>query len=189
MKIENNAAERKTGKISFSGREIILYLLDMPHCDTDDDSLNWLFASTSENYLKYLEEFAEKNIIPELKSMIEGSKRSREIRNELGIPINATLNWKISSFKEKYISLRCESRLSYANGKKVFTVRALNFDTENMILKKAKHFSKKAVAKKDNFYIQGSKLCTFDRNFAVCENPDGKSEDMIKIRTYKIDRM
>ena len=189
MNIINNPNTRKTGKISFAGREIILWSIDLPQCDSDDNILNVFFSLTAENYKKYLEAFAEKELVPKLKIMLENSKRSRDIRNELGIPLNASLSWNFFFFKEKYLSLKCETKMIFSNEKSAFTIKTLNLDTEKMILKKAKHFAKKAVAKKNNFYIQGSKLYTFDRNFAVCENSNSRSEDMIKKRTYKIDNI
>ena len=189
MKILNSPDTRKTGKISFMGREIILFSIDIPHCDSEDNILNSLFAQSAENYEKYIEAFAEKEIFPELKIMLESGKRSREIRDTLGIPIRATLVWKSYFFKEKYLSLRCETRLTYFDGKSVFTLKALNFDSENMTLKRAKYFSKKAHAKKQNFYIQGSKIYTFEKISAVSENSYTNPEEIIKIRTFKIDNI
>ena len=189
MKILNSPDRRKTGKISFMGREIILFSIDIPHCDGEDNILNSFFAQSAESYEKYLEAFAEKEIFPELKIMLENSKRSREIRDTLGIPIRATLVWKFYFFKEKYLSLRCETRLAYFDGRSVFTLKTLNLDSENMILKKAKYFSKKARAKKQNFYIQGSKLCTFRKNSAVCESSLINPKEIFNIRTCKIDNI
>ena len=189
MKIENIASERKTGRILFSGREIIIYSLDIPKCENEDSILNELFVKTAENYLKYLEGLAEKELIPALKIMLDGSARAREIRREIGLPINASLNWKTCFFKEKYLSLRCEGRLIYANEKRIFTLRTLNLDSENTVMKKARQFSKKAPSRKKSFYIQGSKLYVYDRNFAVCDSAVASLEDMMKIRSYKIDNI
>ncbi|MBE6608829.1 MAG: hypothetical protein E7633_09780 [Ruminococcaceae bacterium] len=189
MTVINNPSTKKTGKMSFSGRDIILYSIDVPQCDTDGSILNDFFKQTAENYEKYLEAFAEKEIAYKLKIMIETSKRSREIRDEIGIPIHASLVWKAFSFKEKYISLKCETRTIYSNSKSIFTVKALTLDTECMILKKAKHFSKKARKKKQNFYVQGTKIYTFDKDFAVCENEDYSPEEILKFRSYKIDNI
>ena len=55
LKILNNPDTRKTGKISFAGREIILFSIDIPQCDVEDNILNELFRQTAENYEKYLE--------------------------------------------------------------------------------------------------------------------------------------
>ena len=40
MKIINNPETRKKGKISFAGREIILFSIDIPQCDDEDNILN-----------------------------------------------------------------------------------------------------------------------------------------------------
>ncbi|MBQ2251856.1 MAG: hypothetical protein II329_02695 [Clostridia bacterium] len=189
MKIINNPETRKKGKISFAGREIILFSIDIPQCDDEDNILNGIFRQSAENYEKYLEKYAEKEIFPRLKIMLESGKRSREIRDALGVPINASLVWKFCFFKEKYLSLRCETRLTYFDGRCIFTLKTLNFDSENMILKKAKYFSKKARAKRQNFYIQGSKLYTFEKNYAVSENYSAKTEEIVKIHPYKIDNI
>ena len=62
MKILNSPDRRKTGKISFMGREIILFSIDIPHCDDENNILNSLFSQSAESYEKYLEGFAEKEI-------------------------------------------------------------------------------------------------------------------------------
>lgn len=189
MKILNSPDRRKRGRISFMGREIILFSIDIPHCDDKDNILNSLFAQSAESYEKYLEAFAEKEIFPELKIMLESGKRSREIRDTLGIPIEAALVWKFCLLREKYLSLRCETRLTYFDGRSIFTLKTLNLDSENMILKKANFFSKKARAKKQNFYIEGSKIYTFEKNSAICENSYTDPKEIIKIRTFKIDNI
>lgn len=189
MNIKNIVTEKKTGKLSFLGREVILYTLDIPRCDDEKSFLNDFFALTAENYLKYLEDLLEKELAPKMKAMIENSKRSRDIRNALGIPINAALSWSYTFFKERYLSLLCESRLAYANGKKVFTIRALCIDTETMVLKKARDISKKASCGKYNFYIKGAKMYTFGRNFAVCEDDGRQYGDIMKISARKIDNI
>jgi hypothetical protein len=189
VKIINNPETRKKGKISFAGREIILFSIDIPQCDDEDNILNGIFRQSAENYEKYLKKYAEKEIFPRLKIMLESGKRSREIRDTLGVPINASLVWKFCFFKEKYLSLRCETRLTYFDGRSVFTLKTLNFDSENMILKKAKYFSKKAHAKRQNFYIQGSKLYVFHKSAAISGNYSANSEEIIKIHPYKIDNI
>ena len=189
MNIKNIVTEKKTGRLSFSGREVILYTLDIPRCDDEKSFLNDFFALTAENYLKYLEDLLKKELAPKMKAMIENSKRSRDIRNALGIPIKAALSWSYTFFKEKYLSLLCESRLSYANGRRVFTIRTLCLDTETMVLKKARDISKKASGGKYNFYIKGSKMYTFGRNFAVCEDDGRQYGDIMKISARKIDNI
>ena len=189
MKIINNSEMRKTGKISFMGREVILFSLDTPKCDVKDNILNGIFRKTAENYEKYLEKYAEKKIFPELKIMLENGKRSREIRDTLGMPISASLVWKFYFFKERYLSLRCESKLIYFDGRSVFTLKTLTFDSKNMILKKSGFFSKKAGSKKNNFYIQDSKLYSFEKNHATCDNYCEHPEKIVKIRAHKIDNV
>ncbi len=187
MTIHNITAKRQSGKISHAGREVILYSLEIPQIN-DENFPNGLFADTAENYVKYLEKFTKREIIPELERLLGESKRSREIRRELGIPINAFLVWKFSIFNEKYLSARCETRLEYSNSQKLFTLKSLTFDTENMILKKASDFSKGARKHKHSFYIADSRLYTYEKNRVFAENRDA-ARSIMGLRIRKIDKI
>ncbi len=187
MKLQDITAQTKNGKISHLGREMILYRLEIPQIK-DESFPNSVFNDTAENYIKYLEGFAEKELVPELERLLEESKRLREIRRELGIPINAFLSWKFSVFNEKYLSARCETRLEYSNFKRFFTLKALTFDTESMTLKKASDFSKGAGRYKYSFYISSSKLYTFEKNGVFAENSDSAAS-LMGARIRKIDKI
>lgn len=187
MTLNDITVTRQSGKISHAGREVVLYFLEIPDI-SDENFPSSLFTDTAEGYIKYLENFAEKELFPELDRLLAEEKRSREIRRELGVPINAFLTWNFSVFGEKYLSARCETRLEYSNSKKLFTLRALTFDRETMTLKKARDFSKGARGHKYSFYISSSKLYTFDKSRVFAENFDSARSNM-GLRVCKIDKI
>ncbi len=187
MTLHDISLTRKSGKISHLGREMIIYSLEIPEI-ADEGFPNSLFTDTAHGYLKYLEAFAEKELIPRLERLVSEQKRLREIKRELGIPTNAFLVWKFSVFNEKYLSAICETRLEYSNSKKLYTLKALTFDMETMTLKKARDFSKSSKRHKYSFYISSSKLYTFDKNSVYAENFDNAMSNM-GIRICKIDKI
>ncbi len=187
MTLHDISLTRKSGKISHLGREVVVYSIEIPEV-TDDKFPNSLFTDTAQGYLEYLEAFAEKELFPELDRLVSEQKRLREIRRELGIPINAFLNWRFSFLGKKYLSARCETRLEYSNSKKLFTLRALTFDTKNMTLKKARDFSKRERRYKYSFYLSGSKLYTFKKNSAFTEKRD-TADSLMGLRICKIDNI
>lgn len=187
MTLHDISLTRKSGKISHAGREVIVYSIEIPEI-ADEKFPNSLFTDTAQGYVEYLEVFAQKELFPELDRLISEQKRLREIRREIGIEINAFLNWRFSLFDEKYLSARCETRLEYSNNKKLFTLRTLTFDLENMTLKKARDFSKRERRHKYSFYLSGSKLYTFEKNSAFTEKGDSV-DSLMGLRICKIDNI
>ena len=187
MTFHDISLTRKSGKISHAGREVIVYSIEIPEI-ADEKFPNSLFADTAQGYAEYLEALAENELFPELDRLISEQKRLREIRRELGIPINASLGWRFSFLGNKYLSARCETMLEYSNNKRLFTLRALTFDTENMTLKKARDFSKREKRRKYSFYLSGSKLCTFEKSSAFTEKNDSAGA-LMGLRICKIDNI
>ncbi|MBQ8743253.1 MAG: hypothetical protein IJZ03_07780 [Clostridia bacterium] len=87
------STKEESGMISRGRHLLISYTLDIPLCD-EKDFPNGFFTKCAENYLKYLENIAKTVLTPKVDSMIKGGARTREIREALSLPINASLVWE-----------------------------------------------------------------------------------------------
>ena len=104
------------GIISAGSRELIHYRAEIPSCD-DEDFPNGFFRRCAENYAKYLESLAEDKLVPAISELVARGARSREIKKELGLPINACMKWSYSEHGKNTTVFLCELRLTQYDGK------------------------------------------------------------------------
>lgn len=161
----------RRGTVSHSGRDMVIYSIDLPKISADGFP-NDLFAETADNYIRYLKNFTEQHLVPAYEKLCEEGARSRDIKRSLKIPRSAKLIWRAYTLSERFLSLCCETKLSFSDSESTFTLKTLTFDLENMTLMKASDFSKRILRKKRNFYIKDDKLYVFEKNrvFAVSED-------------------
>ena len=173
---------RQNGKISHLSRDIILYSIDIPRV-AHEGFPNDLFVDVADNYMKYLKGLAERTLIPAYEKMRSEGARTRDIKKELGIPLGAFLSWRYSNIGERYLSLRCETRLVFSDTEKIFTLKPVTFDLENMTVAKVSDFATHTILRKYSFFLKGKNLYVFDKGRVLADSLDSAEQKMgVRIR-------
>jgi hypothetical protein len=135
------STRKESGMISKGSHTLISYALDIPLCD-EKDFPNVFFAKCAENYVKYLENIAKTVLTPKVDSMIKGGARTREIREALSLPINASLVWKRFTYTENKLAFSCVLTAIDAGGNPSTRKRSLTLEKRSMT---ARRISEKRV--------------------------------------------
>ncbi len=168
---------RKSGKISHRGYDLISYQIDLPSILAEGFP-NRLFESVAEKYLKYLERLAKCRLVPEYEKMRDKKMRIREIKRSLKTPIEARLVWRATHVGERYLSLTCKTRLCDSEGGRVFTLKAITFDSENMTVARLGDLVKGRRKRGKFFFLKEKNLYVFKKGRAFADSETSAEQKM-----------
>lgn len=153
---------RKSGKILHGGMITVQYRTETPSVMREGFP-NSLFSDVTENYIKYLESFSARRLVPEYEKMKASGARARDVKKALGIPLDAFLTWRAEIIESRFLSLRCETRLTLSEAEKIFTLKTITIDLENMTVMRVSDFSKRRRKNRYAFFFKNKKLYIFKK--------------------------
>ena len=189
MANSNIVFSHNNGSIVHRGCVVISYEIDIP-CVIAEGFPNALFITVADNYLTYLKRLSECRLIPLYDKMREDGMRARDVKKETGMPLEASLVWKVSHVEKRYLSMCCETSLTFSEKRKIFTLKTLTVDLENMTVARVSDFSTKRRKKKYSFFLSGKKLYVFDKKRVIADSTHEAKEKMgVRLRKMNNNRL